>query len=99
MPLGSTTVPSAQTEQERHGPKATVVRWVFPRLQETRVAGRAIIGRDEQYQVVLLGDEVSRKHAELRKDGPVLAIRDLDSRNGVHVNGVKVVDVPLDPGD
>jgi len=99
MPLVSTTVPSAQTEQDRNGPKATVVRWVFPRLQETSVVGRAILGRDEQCQVVLLGDEVSRKHAELRKDGPVLAIKDLDSRNGVHVNGVKIADAPLGNGD
>src|SRR3569623_2739788 len=99
LPLVSTTVPSAQTEQERHGPRTTVVRWVFPRLQETTVTARAIIGRDEQCQVVLLGDEVSRKHAELRKDGPVLAIKDLESRNGVHVNGVKVADAPLAAGD
>ena len=98
MPLVSTTVPSAQTEQERHSSKTTVVRWVFPRALETWVSGRATIGRDEQCQVVLLGDEVSRTHAELRKDGPVLAIRDLDSRNGVHVNGVKVADAPLGVG-
>ena len=99
MPLVSTTVPSAQTEQERLAPKTVFVRWVFPHAQETQVSGRVIMGRDEQCQVVLAGDEVSRKHAELRKDGPVVAIRDLDSRNGVHVNGVKVSDAPLDMGD
>ena len=63
------------------------------------MSGRAVIGRDEQCQVVLPGDEVSRRHAELRKDGPVVAIRDLDSRNGVHVNGVKITDAPLADGD
>ena len=42
---------------------------------------------------------VSRRHAELRVDGPLLAVRDLQSSNGVFVNGVRVADAPLGPGD
>jgi transcriptional regulator with PAS, ATPase and Fis domain len=57
------------------------------------------VGRDPSCDTVLEGTEVSRRHAELRVDGPMLAVRDLESRNGIYVNGVKTTDAPLGPGD
>jgi transcriptional regulator with PAS, ATPase and Fis domain len=73
---------------------------VFPWPAVTLVpAGTKVVGRDPSCDTVLEGTEVSRRHAELRVDGPLLAVRDLESRNGVFVNGVKVADAPLGPGD
>jgi transcriptional regulator with PAS, ATPase and Fis domain len=80
--------------------RAAQVRWVFPETLATAVpSGRRVVGRDEDCDTRLDGQEISRRHAELRADGPMLAIRDLDSRNGVHVNGKRVSDAPLAPGD
>jgi two-component system NtrC family response regulator len=42
---------------------------------------------------------LSRQHAEIYRDGPVFAVRDLGSRNGVFVNGVQVSHGALAPGD
>ncbi len=58
-----------------------------------------VIGRDETCDLRLAGSEISRRHAEFRVDGPVVAVRDLESRNGVFVNGVRQTDAPLLRGD
>ncbi|MEV0582192.1 FHA domain-containing protein [Nonomuraea sp. NPDC050310] len=42
---------------------------------------------------------VSRHHAELRRDGSGTLLRDLRSRNGTYVNGVRVGEHRLNPGD
>lgn len=75
------------------------MRWVFPAPIVMRLAGRQVVGRDESCDTVLTGGEISRRHAEFRVDGPVVAVRDLESRNGVFVNGVREDDAPLGPGD
>jgi transcriptional regulator with PAS, ATPase and Fis domain len=62
-------------------------------------SGAKVVGRDEGCDTVLDGTEVSRRHAELRVDGPLLTVRDLGSSNGVFVNGVRTTDAPLAPGD
>ena len=96
----STTRPSANTAQDRSRGRPRHVRWVFPSTIVTPdLTGRHVVGREESCDTVLQGTEISRRHGEFRVDGPVLAIRDLDSRNGVFVNGVKRADAPLMCGD
>jgi hypothetical protein len=57
------------------------------------------LGRQPQNDVVLLDPAVSRRHAQLRyRDGRWI-IKDLDSRNGSFVNGVRVGRSELRPGD
>jgi len=48
------------------------------------------IGRAEHNHVVLASQRVSRFHATLTRDGPVVRIRDLASRNGTFVNGRRI---------
>lgn len=48
------------------------------------------IGRSAQCDLVLPFEGVSRQHAELARAGPLCTLRDLDSRNGVFVNGEKL---------
>jgi transcriptional regulator with PAS, ATPase and Fis domain len=63
-------------------------------------SGRAVtIGRDADSDVELTGERTSRRHAELRIDaeGPVL--RDMGSRNGIFVNGVRGERLPLAKDD
>src|ERR1044071_1285390 len=100
MRTGSTTIPSPSTDQrEDSGSRQLVVRWVFPGSHETRLASGIVIGRDPSGDAVLAGDEVSRRHLAIRVDGPVSIARDLDSRNGIHVNGKRVAEAPLEEGD
>jgi pSer/pThr/pTyr-binding forkhead associated (FHA) protein len=63
---------------------------VFPQRLATALAGKSVVGRDDSCATVLAGGEVSRRHAEFRIDGPIAAVRDLESRNGVFVNGARV---------
>jgi hypothetical protein len=50
----------------------------------------ATIGRSRDCDIVLEDSSVSRRHAELRPDGRTWTIEDLDSTNGVRVNGFGV---------
>jgi transcriptional regulator with AAA-type ATPase domain len=95
----STTHPSASTDQDHSGGRPTGVRWVHPAQQVTSLVRQHVVGRDDSCDTVLSGEEVSRRHAEFRVDGPVVAVRDLESRNGVFVNGLRRVDAPLGLGD
>jgi S1-C subfamily serine protease len=58
------------------------------------------IGRGPGNDVVLPYDtEVSRRHAEVRREGAGLMVFDLNSSNGTQVNGEKVASRPLYEGD
>lgn len=51
------------------------------------------IGRSESCDIVLGDREVSRRHAVIRSDGERWVILDLESRNGVRLNGNAVLRV------
>jgi hypothetical protein len=50
----------------------------------------AEVGRSRDCDIVLEDSSISRRHAELRPEGSAWTIEDLDSTNGVRVNGVAV---------
>lgn len=58
-----------------------------------------VIGRDPGCGVVLDDITVSRRHAELRRDGNVVVLEDLGSLNGTYVNRTPVERAVLDDGD
>jgi transcriptional regulator of acetoin/glycerol metabolism len=95
------TLPSASTGQLPARAQPTLVRWVHPGRRLLALDGRrpVVVGRDEACDLVLAGGEISRRHAEFRVDGPIAAVRDLGSRNGVQVNGIHQADAPLAIGD
>ena len=72
---------------------------MFPTPIVMPLASRQVVGRDDSCDAVLRGTEISRRHAEFRVDGPVVAVRDLESHNGVFVNGQRRADAPIDLGD
>jgi hypothetical protein len=53
------------------------------------VAPKTSIGRNHEGELVLLASSVSREHAELRKNDSGWHIRDLGSRNGTLVDGMR----------
>jgi hypothetical protein len=59
----------------------------------------AVLGRDPNCDIVLNDTKCSRRHATV-EDGPDgLVIRDAGSANGTYVNGRRVDEAPLRPGD
>jgi pSer/pThr/pTyr-binding forkhead associated (FHA) protein len=58
-----------------------------------------IIGRREDCDFRIPLGEISRKHCRLIKDGDTLRAEDLGSSNGTYVNGVRVQEAGLSPGD
>jgi FhaA, N-terminal domain/FHA domain len=60
---------------------------------------RAVIGRSRDCDVVVSDPNVSRRHAELRRDENAWHVIDLGSTNGVKVNGRRVDQVALRDGD
>lgn len=61
---------------------------------------RVRVGRGKANELVLQDSSVSREHAELlRGSDDTWKVRDLDSTNGVAVNGTRVTEQALAPGD
>jgi DNA-binding NtrC family response regulator len=54
--------------------------------------GHIGIGRDDPVCAMLADERLSRHHAEIAHKGDRWTVRDLDSRNGTFVDGMKVVD-------
>jgi hypothetical protein len=62
-------------------------------------AGTLVLGRSSACDLVLDDANASRRHAELRRRGDAVTIVDLDSTNGTAVNGKRVREQALSPGD
>src|SRR5258708_8212514 len=60
---------------------------------------RVVLGRSRDCDIQVEDANVSRRHAELRQEGATYWIVDLDSTNGIEVNGKRVKRAKLDPGD
>jgi hypothetical protein len=73
------------------GPQAGLI---FP-IRE----GKHTVGRSTTCDVKIASNSVSKEHATLLAVGDKLIISDLDSRNGTFVNGVKIQNTRLNPGD
>jgi hypothetical protein len=65
----------------------------------TLSVGETVIGRSNQANICIESSLLSRKHVEVRRSGPEFRLRDLDSANGVYLNGVRVHSVGLHEGD
>ena len=66
---------------------------------EIRDAQEVIIGRDDDVDLQLNDDLVSRRHAKIRRDWTGTSVEDLQSRNGVKVNKKKITNEPLKDRD
>ena len=99
---GTTTITQAASGATLRTARDLAIVWRFPHASRPVVAlqwdgdGELVAGRDAACAVQLGGNDVSRRHAALRRgtDGTV-TIADLGSRNGVRVNGRAVTAAPL----
>jgi transcriptional regulator with AAA-type ATPase domain len=102
MGTSETTAPLQSVAQNEAGGPPLAVRWVHPvpdGPETPLTSGRLVVGRGDRCHLRLDGDGVSRHHAEFLVTGRTLGIRDLDSKNGVHVNGVRCAETELRAGD
>ena len=60
---------------------------------------RILLGRSRECDIQVEDPNVSRRHAELRQEGASHWIVDLESTNGIEVNGRRVKRAKLDSGD
>lgn len=58
-----------------------------------------VVGRAEDCDLWLTEPSISRRHAQLERGAAGLVVRDLGSRFGTYVNGVRVVEKAVRPGD
>jgi adenylate cyclase len=58
-----------------------------------------LVGRRESCDIVLRFDNVSAHHCQLTLNNGYWFVRDMGSRNGIKVNGFRVTEKRLDPGD
>jgi transcriptional regulator with GAF, ATPase, and Fis domain len=77
-----------------------VLRGVLPEDDTylTLTGQKLVIGRDEDVEVRLTNTRVSRRHAELYRQGPIYALRDLGSTNGSYVDGQRIEHCAIRPG-
>ncbi len=67
--------------------------------RERLLVGTMTVGRDTRCDISDADPLLSRRHAEFVCRPEALVVRDLNSRNGISVNGVKVQEAVLRPGD
>ena len=93
-PIQQPTEAAAVAGLER---EAAVLSWdgQVKRVESRRV----VLGRSRECDIQIEDSNVSRRHAELRQEGTAYWIVDLDSTNGIEVNGRSVTRAKLEPGD
>jgi hypothetical protein len=73
-----------------------VLTWDGGRHEATRP--RAVVGRSKDADIQVSDPNVSRRHAELRREGSAFWLVDLDSTNGIEVRGKRVKRLKLEDG-
>jgi len=66
---------------------------------EYLISERATIGRGSDNHIQLADELVSRHHAEILPEGDGFVLRDTESANGTFVNGQRIQEATLSPGD
>ncbi len=90
----SVSIPSAGS-----GPRLVATQGIYAG-SIYQLDGTVIVGREESNPIAFPQDNtVSRKHARIVCAGGTVTITDEGSSNGTFVNGVKITEQALDPGD
>jgi pSer/pThr/pTyr-binding forkhead associated (FHA) protein len=98
-------LPRRWTQAAREAAERIRDAFVAERVATVRIAsppdgtGPWTIGRASECRLTVAHSSVSRRHAELRRTATGWEVRDLGSTNGTWVNGWRVVDAALHPGD
>jgi hypothetical protein len=99
LPLASETAVISAHEARAAG--LTREEWVLSWDGGRQVLDQrlVVVGRSKECDVVIDDRNISRRHAELVRDGAGFIVRDLGSTNGTAVNGRRVREAPVASGD
>jgi pSer/pThr/pTyr-binding forkhead associated (FHA) protein len=88
-----------QVERPATPPALEMVRGAGAPKLWSLIGETTVIGRSNQANICIESSLLSRKHVEIRRRGPEFRLMDLDSANGVYLNGVRVHSAGLHEGD
>ena len=98
--FGHTMVYSTTGARRVESPRQATRALLIGHDKRTVVSGDPfVIGRSRECDLVLDDPNVSRRHAELRREDDGWAVHDLGSTNGIKVNGHRSRGGRLSPGD
>lgn len=86
-------------------PKVNSERWILRAItgwlagQEIVIDDAITLGRDKSCDVTIPGTHLSRHHAQITVQGNKLHIKDLGSTNGTFLNGERIDEADVVPGD
>jgi pSer/pThr/pTyr-binding forkhead associated (FHA) protein len=90
---GATRVRAAIPKYMLRGVSGAVFSKVYP------VSGPTVIGRAAECDIPVAADEISRRHAIVKPTPDGVSVEDLGSSNGTFINGKRVQQGFLNPGD
>jgi hypothetical protein len=91
--------PTQAVSPEELGMEAEAASLAWDGEQRELDKRRVLIGRSRECDIQLADANVSRRHAEVRQEGATFWIVDLDSTNGIEVNGRRLKRAKLEDGD
>jgi len=91
--------PTAAASAEELGVAREVVRLEVDGASHEVTKQRTTLGRSRDCDLQIEDPSASRRHAEVRQEGTAYWIVDLDSTNGLEVNGLRTKRAKLQPGD
>lgn len=106
----ASAAPAAQRPAPVDDTGATRVRMAVPKFVLRGVSGAAfgktfpvvaqqVIGRQADCDIAIASEEISRRHAKVRPTPTGLQVEDLGSSNGTYINGKRVQEGLLRPGE
>jgi DNA-binding NtrC family response regulator len=96
----ATTQRSQDGEEASTAPRSLCLRSLLPgdSLHVALIGTRWVLGREQTCDIRLRYAGVSRSHAEIIRRGPLYAVEDLASTNGVYLEGARVTNARIEPG-
>jgi pSer/pThr/pTyr-binding forkhead associated (FHA) protein len=86
-------------EQARRKPRLEQIRGPGAPRTHQILLDEIVIGRSSQAGICIESTLISRKHLSITRNGAEFRCQDLDSQNGIYLNGVKVHSAVLHEGD
>jgi hypothetical protein len=90
--------PTEAASAEELGIEREIAKLVFDGREVELTKRRSLVGRSRECDVQVSDPNVSRRHAEIRQEGATYWAIDLDSTNGIEVDGRRQKRVKLEHG-
>jgi pSer/pThr/pTyr-binding forkhead associated (FHA) protein len=89
---------AAEPESEPAPDEVVTAALTFEGTRHELVGARVVLGRSKDCDVQVPDPNVSRRHAEVRREGSSFTLVDLDSTNGIEFGGRRLKQLALEDG-